>query len=585
VAVGESMSGSGRLVAELSLRVARSMKAAFEVEADPEVRPTNDPRFGDYQINGVLPLARRLGDNPRKLAERLLAALELDGICLPGEIAGPGFINLRLDPAYVAREAGRIAVDPRASIAPVSDPESVVVDFSSPNVAKRMHVGHLRSTIIGDALIRTLRFLGHRVVGDNHVGDWGTQFGTLLWAWEHHADEPAFERDAIGELERLYKLGSEASKADPAVADACRAELAALQGGDAARLALWNRFVAVSRADAEAIYARLGVTFDAWHGESFYHDELAGVVERLESSGLARESEGAIAVFFDEESDLGTTPFLVQKSDGAYLYSTTDIATFEHRVKTWAPDRIIYVVDVRQSLHFKQLFAVLAAMGNTDVRLEHVGFGMMLGADGRPFRTRDGGTITLAALLSEAEERILPIVVEKWPHATEAEQRAIAAQVGIGAVKYADLSQNLTTDYRFDWDKFLAAEGNTGPYLQYALVRIRSILREYEARVGRPFEASGEPLVLEADQEHELALELLKLGDALDSAARLSRPHIVCEYLFGVARRFSPFYASCPVLGAPTEALRDSRTALAVATARTLEIGLACLNIPSLERM
>lgn len=576
---------SGRLVEELSRRAARGMNAAFGADADPEVRPTNDPRFGDYQINGVLPLARRLGENPRKLAERLLASLDLGDMCLAPEIAGPGFINLRLDPAYIARQAGHIAVDPRAGISPVERPESVVVDFSSPNVAKRMHVGHLRSTIIGDALVRTLRFLGHSVVGDNHVGDWGTQFGILLWAWERHADEAAFERDAIGELERLYKLGSEASKASPEVAAACRAELAALQGGDPARLAQWDRFVAVSRADAEAIYARLGVSFDAWHGESFFHDRLAGVVERLQERGLARESEGAIAVFFDEESDLGSTPFLVQKSDGAYLYATTDIATFEYRAATYAPDRIIYVVDVRQSLHFKQLFAVIEAMGNERVRLEHVGFGMMLGSDGRPFRTRDGETITLAALLTEAEERILPIVAEKWPDASDAEQRAIAAQVGIGAVKYADLSQNLTTDYRFDWDKFLAAEGNTGPYLQYALVRIRSILREYEARFGAAFVATGAPLVLQADQERELATELLKLGDALDAAARLSRPHILCEYLFGVARRFSPFYAACPILSAPDDALRESRVALSVATARTLEIGLACLNIPPLERM
>jgi arginyl-tRNA synthetase len=576
---------SGRLVEELSRRAAQGMNAAFGVDADPEVRPTNDPRFGDYQINGVLPLARRLGDNPRKLAERLLPSLELGGICLAPEIAGPGFINLRLDPAYIARQAGQIALDPRAGISPAERPESVVVDFSSPNVAKRMHVGHLRSTIIGDALVRTLRFLGHSVVGDNHVGDWGTQFGILLWAWERHADEAAFEQDAIGELERLYKLGSEASKADPEVAAACRAELAALQGGDVARLARWNRFVAVSRADAEAIYSRLGVSFDAWHGESFFHDRLAGVVERLQERGLARESEGAIAVFFDEDSDLGSTPFLIQKSDGAYLYATTDIATFEYRAATYSPDRIIYVVDVRQSLHFKQLFAVIEAMGNEHVRLEHVGFGMMLAGDGRPFRTRDGATITLDALLTEAEERILPIVAEKWPEASDAEQRAIAAQVGIGAVKYADLSQNLTTDYRFDWDKFLAAEGNTGPYLQYALVRIRSILREYEVRFGAAFVATGAPLLLEADQERELATELLKLGDALDAAARLSRPHIICEYLFGVARRFSPFYAACSILGAPEEALRESRVALSVATARTLEIGLACLNIPPLERM
>ena len=562
----------------------RAIKAALDLDADPDVRESTNARFGDYQINGVLPLAKIAKANPRELASKVVAALDTAGMCLEPEIAGPGFINLRLNPEWVAKELGKAAADARLGVSPAEAKRTVVIDYSSPNVAKRMHVGHLRSTIIGDALARTLRFLGHEVVGDNHIGDWGTQFGILLWAWARHADEAALAADPVGELERLYKLGSEAARGDESIGEACRAELAALQAGDAERKALWDRFVAISRADAESIYERLNVSFTSWHGESFYHARLPGVVQSLLEQGLARESEGAIAVFFEDVEQLADKPFLVRKRDGAFLYATTDLATIDYRVETYTPDQMIYVVDVRQSLHFRQLFETARRRG-VECDMEHVGFGMMLGNDGRPFRTRDGGTITLASLLDEAEARILPLVQEKWPDEPEAGQRAIASEVGIGAVKYADLSPNLATDYRFDWDKLLAADGNTGPYLQYTLVRIRSIFREYEARFGEPFEVDTTPLNLEAPEELELAKELMRLGDVLDRVDRNLRPHVICDYLYGLSRKYNPFYASCKVLSADTEARRRSRMALCQATARALEIGLDCLNIPVPGRM
>lgn len=574
----------GRLLELLTGYAADAMREALDLDdPNPDVRAATNPRFGDYQINGVLPLAKSIKANPRQLAERVVAALDTRGVCLAPEIAGPGFINLRLDPAWVGRVVGEVAGDPRFGVAPTATPQTIVVDFSSPNVAKRMHVGHLRSTGIGDAIVRTLKFLGHRVIGDNHVGDWGTQFGTIIWAWKHHRDEAALAVDAIGELERLYKLGMAKSKEDPAVAEACRAELALLQGGDADNRALWERFVAISRAEAEDVYRRLEVAFDTWHGESFYNDALPGVVDDLLARGIAVETQGAVGVFFEPGSGLPETPFLIRKTDGAFLYATTDIATILYRIRQHAADRMVYVVDVRQSDHFRQLFAVAERMG-IDADFEHVGFGMMLGNDGRPFKTRDGGTVLLAALLDEAEERILPLVQERWPDATEAEQRAIASKVGTGAVKYADLAQNLATDYKFDWDKLLAADGNTGPYLQYTLVRTLSVFREYEARFGAPFEPAGAPVSLDATEERDLAFELVRLGDTLTRVGESLRPHVLCEYTYNLARRFNAFYANCPILKAEGDLLA-SRMTLVRATWQALEVALGCLNIPRVSRM
>ncbi|MEW6279436.1 MAG: arginine--tRNA ligase, partial [Candidatus Eremiobacterota bacterium] len=542
---------SGRVLQKLSANAREAFARALNVEADPDVRPTSDARFGDYQINGVLPLAKQLKDNPRMLAERVLGQMPSDGMVEAATIAGPGFINLRISPQWLAAEIGRRAADPRLGVEPVARPERVVVDFSSPNVAKRMHVGHLRSTIIGDALVRTLRFLGHRVVGDNHLGDWGTQFGMLIWAWKQEARPEALESDPLGELERLYKLGSERARAEESVAEAARQELARLQAGDPENRALWQKFVDLSRQDAQGLYARLNVGFDTWHGESHYHDALPGVVERLLQSGVAREDQGAVAVFFDDHPDLADKPFLVRKRDGAYLYATTDLATLEERIRDYDPDIVVYVVDVRQSLHFHQLFETARRLGMLPggrPRLAHVGFGMMLGLDGRPFKTREGGTVTLRALLDEAQERILPIVAEKWPDASPEEQRSIAARVGIAAVKYADLCQHRTTDYKFDWNKLLAADGNTGPYLLYALVRIRSVFREHVARFDSAYVPDGLPVSLREPAERNLALTLLRLGDVLDKVAEALTPHVLCEYLYDLARAFNTFYHDCPVL-------------------------------------
>ena len=375
---------SGRLLDRLTELATEAINTALGVVAEPDLRPTTDARFGDYQINGVLPLARTLRDNPRVLAAKVLDALDLDAYCDEPEIAGPGFINLRLKSEWLAARVGHLAAAETLGLVPATVPQRIVVDFSSPNVAKRMHVGHLRSTIIGDALVRSLKLLGHKVVGDNHVGDWGTQFGILIWAWKQDANEEALAEDPIGELERLYKLGTARGKEDPAIAAACRAELVSLQAGDATNQALWERFVAISRADAELTYERLAVSFDEWRGESCYHDALPGLIEDLKARGIARESEGAIVVFFAEDSSLSDKPFLVQKSDGAFLYGTTDLATIAYRREAHDADRMIYVVDVRQSLHFEQLFATAQMMGHDAVSFEHVGFGMMLGADGKP---------------------------------------------------------------------------------------------------------------------------------------------------------------------------------------------------------
>jgi len=575
------MPGLTRLLSE---RARAAISTALDTDAEPDVRECADARFGDYQINGVLPLAKVLRDNPRKLAQRVVEALDIADLCQAPEIAGPGFINLRLKKEWIAAEVGRRATDDRLGVDRAENPKTIVVDFSSPNVAKKMHVGHLRSTIIGDAIVRTLRFVGHNVIGDNHVGDWGTQFGILIWAFKNHANEQALTDRPVPELERLYKLGTAKGKEDPAIAEACRAELAKLQAGDEENLALWNRFVAISRADAESIYARLGVQFDTWRGESAYNDDLPGVVDKLAAKGLARESQGATVIFYGEDSpkELQDKPFLIRKSDGAFLYSTTDLATVDYRVAHEKADTMIYVVDSRQSLHFKQLFEAARLAGYPDVNFIHVGFGMLLGADGKPFRTRDGKTVALVDLLDEARERILPKVREKWADASAEEQAAIAGAVGIAAVKFADLGQNLATDYKFTWDKLLAADGYTGPYVQYTAVRIKSIFRKLGDDGYSP---DGASLMLDSDEATTLCRVLLKLQDVLDRAERTLLPHVLCEYVYELARAFNAFYMHDKVLDAPSEALKASRLALCHAAGTAFDIVFGCLNLPMMEKM
>ncbi|MGB5548429.1 MAG: arginine--tRNA ligase, partial [Polyangiales bacterium] len=469
----------------------------------------------------------------------------------------------------------------------------IIVDFSSPNIAKQMHVGHLRSTIIGDAIARILVFMGHEVVRDNHLGDWGTQFGLLIVGMREWGEEGALQSDPIKELERVYKLASERAGQDDDFAARARAELAKLQNGDEENRELWKHFVEVSRGSLDAVYAELGVSFDLWLGESAYHDALPGVVESLLRRGIAREDDGAVCVFWGELDGAPKslrkqkTPFIVRKKDGAFLYSTTDIATVQHRENQLRADRALYVVDNRQGLHFQQLFAVMKLLGS-DMELEHIGFGTVLGNDGKPLRTRDAGgqVITLASLLDEskerARERIAEGIAEGRLRVQAEEVDAVSRVVGIGAVKYADLRQNRLSDYQFDWDKMISFQGNAGPYLQYAYARCSSIF----AKGGLDMNAisNSATITLDAPSEHALGMHLLRFADVVYQAGATSQPHVICEHIYELARAFNGFYAECPVLDAegPT---RESRLGLTALTARQIRRGLGLVGIGVVDRM
>jgi len=545
------------------------------------VRPCPDPRFGDYQTNALMGLARARKLNPRQLAADVLARLDVADCCEPPEVAGAGFLNFRVQTAALARALQAAARGEHLFFPPAAAPRTVVVDFSSPNVAKSMHVGHIRSTILGDSLARVLRLLGHRVITDNHLGDWGTQFGMLLTAWKRDLNAAALQTDAIAEMERLYKQAAAECKTSPAALEAARRELVRLQAGDAENLAIWRRMIALSRAQFDIIYQRLGVRFDHTLGESFYHPRLQPLVQELCDRGLARESEGARVVFFDDLPALQAHPALIQKRDGAFNYTTTDLATLAYRLETWQPDEIIYVTDARQQLHFQQLFAAFRRWRpEAAVRLAHVWFGSILGEDNKPFKTRSGETVKLADLLDEAEERAYRAVSEKNPALAEADRREVARVVGLGALKYADLLPNRQSDYVFSWDKMLALNGNTAPYLQYACARIRSIFRKGD--VGGDLAPAA--LELGAPEELALARHLLNFGLVLAAMAEEYRPNFLCNYLYELAGRFTAFYEHCPVLkSAPGP--RASRLVLCDLTARVLQQGLAVLGIETLEQM
>jgi arginyl-tRNA synthetase len=550
------------------------------------VRPCPDPKFGDYQSNALMALARARGLNPRAVAGDVARKLDAADLCERVEVAGPGFLNFHLRREAVARTLRAAARGEHLFFTPAAPPRTVVVDFSSPNVAKPMHVGHIRSTILGDCLARVLRLLGHRVITDNHLGDWGTQFGKLIVGWKHHLDPAALERDPVAEMERLYRLVNHASETDPAALEAARQELVKLQGGDAENLAIWRRMQELSQHQFDAIYARLGVCFDHTLGESFYNPRLKDVVAELVARGIARESDGARVVFFDDDPELKAHPAIIQKSDGAANYATTDLATLAYRLETWRPDEIIYVTDGRQQLHFKQVFAAFRKWHpEARVTLAHVWFGSILGEDGRPFKTRAGDTIKLADLLDEAEERALRVVSAKSPELPEAERREIARVVGLGAVKYQDLLPNRQSDYVFNWDKMLALSGNTAPYLQYAFTRIRSIFRKL-AESGEAGDARAAAAHLQPAAPAELALarHLLNFGHTLETVAAEYRPNYLCNYLYELAGRFTDFYEACPVLK-ETGATRASRLALCDLTARVLQTGLHALGIETPERM
>ncbi len=569
-----------------------------------QVRETADPKFGDYSGTMAMALAKRAGRKPREVAAAIIERLDVGDLFeQPTEPVGPGFINLRIRDDALARAVVAACRDPRLGVLPVDPPETIVVDFSSPNVAKPMHVGHIRSTVIGDAVARILRFRGHRVITDNHLGDWGTQFGMILWGWKHLRDEGAFAADPTAELGRLYRLVRKLADAkpeelenDPEVAalvarypDVGREvllETAKLHEGDPENRSLWERFMPVCRAEIDRLYARLHVTFDHWLGESFFQPLLAGVVDDLLAQGLARESRGAIGVFLHGDDK---PPFLIRKADGAFLYATTDLATIQWRLEHWKPDRILYVVDHRQGQHFEQLFETARRWGLPGlarVELVHVAFGTVLGEDGRPFKTRAGDTVGLEALLDEGVERALAVVTtadqDRGTGMPEAERERIAEAVGIGAIKYADLSQNRTTDYVFSFDKMLELKGNTAAYMQYAVARVEGIF----AKGGFDREAvRREAVVSFTDpRERALALELVRFGETLEDVEADDRPNLLTSWLFDVAGAYSTFYDALPVLKAEGEE-RATRLALCDLTGRSLRTGLELLGIQVPERM
>ena len=563
------------------------------------VRPCPDPKFGDYQTNALMSVAKARKMNPRQLATDVLAKLDVSQWCEKVEIAGAGFLNFRLKTDAIAQTLQAAFRGEHLFFAKATTPRTIVIDFSSPNVAKPMHVGHIRSTGIGDALQRVLRLLGHHVVTDNHIGDWGTQFGKLLLGWKQSLDKAALERDAIAELERLYKVINAECDANPARLEEAKQELVKLQAGDADNLAIWKEMIRLSQVQFDTIYGRLGVKFDHTLGESYYNPWLGNVVTDLLQRGIARESEGAVGVFSDgsmppkedpflvnRDGEWAPDPALVRKSDGGFNYMTTDLATIEYRLKTWSPNEIIYVVDDRQAPHFRKLFLTFGRWqpeATKRVSLRHIGFGKILGDDGKPFKTRSGDTVKLGDLLDEAVERALKVVTDKSPELPEAQKREIARVVGIGAVKYADLLPNRQSDYVFSWDKMLALNGNTAPYLQYAYARIRSIFRKAATGNSEPGTANSE-LSLNAPEELSLARHLLNFGLSLEAVGEECRPNFLCNYLYELAGYFASFYEACPVLKAEG-AERATRLLLCELTGRVLKQGLEALGIEVLEQM
>ena len=633
------------------------------------VLPSQGAKFGDYQANCAMPLGKRLGKPPREIAQQIIASLDVADCCDPPEIAGPGFINVRLQDAWLAEQLSATSRDAeRLGVPAVTTPRTYVVDYSSPNVAKPMHVGHIRSTVIGDALCRILKFLGHHTISDNHLGDWGTQFGMIIYGVKHFGDREAIAKGGVEELTRLYKLVNSLVEyhetrrekipaMEKRIADAeknlaqllaaapsadakdakqaakrvrqqeaeivdLRGELKALQAkvaavdgdaeltklaathqdigqqvlqetarlhsGDPTNVELWREFLPVCLAEIEVMYKRLGVTFDHTLGESFYQDRLRGVVKDLAEKGLAKESDGAICVFLEGHE----VPMIVQKQDGAFLYATTDLATIQYRMEHWHPDAILYVVDHRQSLHFKQLFTAARLWGYGDVELQHIEFGTVLGDDGRPFKTRSGSSVGLAGLLDEAVERALLIVSENddkrpAPMLSADERRQVAERIGIGAIKYADLAHNRTSDYVFSYDKMLAMTGNTAAYMQYSYARVKSIFaKAAEAGVGSRVSGAGkEEILLDTPHERALGLALLQFAESLDRVVTDYRPNHLTAYLFELASRYSDFFENCPVLKAENKKILASRLALCDLTARTIAQGLKLLGIEVVERM
>lgn len=571
----------------LSEKVSQAMIAAgAPAECEAQVRQSAKVQFGDYQANGVMAVAKKLGMAPRQLAEQVLTHLSLDGIAHKVEIAGPGFINIFLAPEFLAENVDRALKSDRLGVS-VPQPQTIVVDYSAPNVAKEMHVGHLRSTIIGDAAVRTLEFLGHNVIRANHVGDWGTQFGMLIAFLELKQQENAGEM-ALADLEGFYREAKKHYDEDAAFAERARSYVVKLQGGDEYCREMWRKLVDITMSQNQQAYERLNVTLTRKDvmGESLYNPMLPGIVADLKAKGLAVESEGATVVFLDEYKNKEGEPMgvIIQKKDGGYLYTTTDIACAKYRYETLHADRVLYYIDSRQHQHLMQAWTIVRKAGYVpeSVPLEHHMFGMMLGKDGKPFKTRAGGTVKLSDLLDEALERARRLVAEKNPEMPAGELEKLANAVGIGAVKYADLSKNRTTDYVFDWDNMLAFEGNTAPYMQYAYTRVLSVFRK--AGIEEQVLENAQVAIRE-DREAQLAARLLQFEETLSVVAREGTPHVMCAYLYDVAGLFSGFYEHCPILTAESDEIRLSRLKLALLTSKTLKLGLETLGIETVERM
>ncbi len=628
------------------------------------IRPAQDKRFGDYQANCAMPLSKQLGKPPQEVAAELIGRVQLDDFCQSVEVAGPGFINLTLDDQWLAGQLTQSMADERLGVDRATQTKTFVIDFSSPNVAKPMHVGHIRSTVIGDSLARILRFLGHRVITDNHLGDWGTQFGMIIYGYKHFLNEAAYIEDPVTELGRLYRVVRQimdyqqavvdlpkteqllanqqtqlaeleatppsaekaAAKrrkkdiknltgkirdtrekieqlqstlqsvnADPSlqqladqhadIGDAVLQETAKLHEGDETNVQLWQEFLPHCREDIQRVYQRLDVEFDHQLGESFYQDQLADVVSDLQSSRLARESEGAICVFLDEHD----APMIIRKSDGAFLYATTDLATIKYRMEHWQPDCILYVVDFRQHEHFSKLFEVGRRWKYPNVDYRHISFGTVMGDDGKPFRTRAGDTVGLEPLLDESERRALQVVSQvddekpDGPEFSDEQRREIARVVGIGALKYADLSQNRSSDYTFSYDKMLELKGNTATYLQYGYARVNGIFRRGNID-PETLRANPVPMQFEHDVERELAVQLLRLEEVLAEVIVDFRPNLLASYLFELTQTFFVFFDKCPVLKAKDD-LKSSRLQFCDLTARTIRLGLQLLGIQVIPKM
>ena len=577
----------------LNTKVQQAMLAAgIPADCGAHVAPSKKAGFGDYQANGAMGAAKAMKTNPRELAAKIVDNLDLDQVAEKLEIAGPGFINIHLKPEWLAGELDQALADAQLGAVDNGDAteqaQTVVVDYSSPNLAKEMHVGHLRSTIIGDALVRLLEFQGHKVIRQNHVGDWGTQFGMLIAELEENMGEGEEASMALKDLEVFYQQAKKHFDDDPAFADKARDYVVKLQGGDEKILKLWEQFKEVSLQHSEEIYQGLNVTLnrDSVRGESAYNDDLAVLLAELQQQGLVKEDQGAQVAFLEELADKegNPSPVILQKQGGGYLYATTDMAAMRYRVNQLNADRILYFIDARQSLHMQQVFTLArkAGFASDNVSLEHHAFGTMMGEDGKPFKTRSGGTVKLAELLEEAVERATQVVKEKNPELSDEDAAAIAQKVGIGAVKYADLSKTRTNDYIFSWSSMLSFEGNTAPYLQYAYARIQSIFRKADIDA----EKLDGTIALAQEQELALAIKLLQFSEAVEQVAREAYPHVLCNYLYDLASLYMRFYEACPILkDGVDEATRNSRLRLCQSVARTLQTGLDLLGIEVMERM